>query len=203
MKTKVSRIIDFLSSRLQVTAAERTLILCLGGLLILLSGTQQLLSAGGGVLSGPEYQYDERIALFNARMQHVQQETAALEAQYYPDTADVSNSDAPALPEAEQKALPASPENASAMAARAEAPARTAPQDTLTSEGKININTATTEELETLPGIGPAIASRIIEHRNQHGSFERIENLKDVRGIAEGRFSAIKDLITVGGNEPE
>ena len=65
-------------------------------------------------------------------------------------------------------------------------------------DGRININTASRGELMDLPGIGPSLAERIIDHRNQNGSFSNIEDIMNVSGIAEGRFSRIKDMITVG-----
>ena len=66
-------------------------------------------------------------------------------------------------------------------------------------EGKVNINTATLEYLDSLPGIGEVIAQRIIDYRNENGPFKRIEDLKNVYGIADTRFNEIKDYITVGG----
>jgi competence protein ComEA len=68
---------------------------------------------------------------------------------------------------------------------------------TKTPLGKINVNTATLEELDVLPGIGPAIAQRIIDYRNQNGAFKQIEDLKKVRGIGDALFSQIKDMVTV------
>ena len=70
-----------------------------------------------------------------------------------------------------------------------------APRD---SDGRININTASRNELMDLSGIGETLAGRIIDHRNQHGYFSRIEDLMNVSGIGERRFEAIKDRITVG-----
>ena len=64
-------------------------------------------------------------------------------------------------------------------------------------DGRININTATHGELTDLPGIGDAIAGRIIDYREQHGPFSRIEDIRGVSGIGEKRFDAIKELITV------
>ncbi len=61
----------------------------------------------------------------------------------------------------------------------------------------ININTANVEKLQTLPGIGESIASKIIEYREQNGKFKTIEDLKNVSGIGESKFSNIKDKITV------
>jgi len=65
------------------------------------------------------------------------------------------------------------------------------------SPGAININTAAQAELETLPRIGPAIAGRIIEYRNAHGPFARIEDIKNVKGIGDATFEALKAYITV------
>ncbi|HYX30168.1 MAG TPA: helix-hairpin-helix domain-containing protein [Pyrinomonadaceae bacterium] len=62
---------------------------------------------------------------------------------------------------------------------------------------RININTASAEELEKLPGIGKALAARIIEHREKFGPFRKPEHLIIVRGISEHRFREFKDLITV------
>ncbi len=65
------------------------------------------------------------------------------------------------------------------------------------SNRKININTATQNELETLPGIGPSTAKTIIEYREAHGKFEKIEDLKNIKGIGEAKFENIKDYIEI------
>lgn len=62
---------------------------------------------------------------------------------------------------------------------------------------KININTATKTDLETLPGIGESTALKIIEYRNKKGKFKLIEDIKQVNGIGENKFNKIKELITV------
>jgi competence protein ComEA len=61
----------------------------------------------------------------------------------------------------------------------------------------VNINTATTTELQTLPGIGPATATRILEYRQKNGGFKKIEDLMNVRGIGEKSFLKLKPLITI------
>lgn len=62
---------------------------------------------------------------------------------------------------------------------------------------KININTATKTDLETLPGIGESTALKIIEYRKEKGKFKLIEDIKQVNGIGENKFNKIKELITV------
>lgn len=62
---------------------------------------------------------------------------------------------------------------------------------------KVNINTASVAELDTLPGIGEITAESIIKYRQQHGKFERIEDIMNVPGIKEGKFEKIKGFITV------
>jgi competence protein ComEA len=61
----------------------------------------------------------------------------------------------------------------------------------------VNINTASAPELETLPGIGPALAQAIIDHREAHGPFGTIEQITDVQGIGQGVLEEIRELITV------
>ena len=64
------------------------------------------------------------------------------------------------------------------------------------SSSLVNINKANQSELETLPGIGPSLASRIIDYRDSKGKFSKIEDIKNVTGIGDSKFANIKDLIT-------
>jgi len=63
--------------------------------------------------------------------------------------------------------------------------------------GKVNINVASAEQLESLPGIGPKIAQRIITWRKENGKFQKIEDIMAVKGIGEKKFARLKELITV------
>lgn len=63
--------------------------------------------------------------------------------------------------------------------------------------GKVNINTAGLAELDSLPGIGPTLAQRILDYRTQKGPFRTIEDLQNVSGIGAKKFADLKDLITV------
>jgi competence protein ComEA len=61
----------------------------------------------------------------------------------------------------------------------------------------VNLNAATAADLETLPGIGPALAERIIAYRTEHGGFRRVEDLLEVAGIGPKKFDDLKDRVTV------
>jgi len=62
---------------------------------------------------------------------------------------------------------------------------------------QVNLNSATQTELESLPSIGPVLAKRIIEYRNQKGGFKTVEEIKQVKGIKNKIFEKIKNYITV------
>ena len=66
-----------------------------------------------------------------------------------------------------------------------------------TQTNKVNLNSATAEQLMSLPGIGPATAKLIIEHRTKAGKFSRVEEIMNIRGIGEKKFTQIKNLLTV------
>ena len=61
----------------------------------------------------------------------------------------------------------------------------------------LNINKATEQELQGLPGIGPSLASKIIDYRNTNGNFSSVEDIKNVNGIGDSKFENIKDYICV------
>jgi competence protein ComEA len=61
----------------------------------------------------------------------------------------------------------------------------------------INLNTATLDQLETLPGIGPSLGQRIIDHRQEHGPFRSVDDLLNVSGIGEKRLADLRSKVTV------
>jgi competence protein ComEA len=82
-----------------------------------------------------------------------------------------------------------------ATAAAQDAPRRSSP--TSSASAPINLNTATVAQLESLPGIGKATAERILEYRRKNGSFKKVEDLMNVRGVGEKSFLTLKPLVTV------
>ncbi|SCE96492.1 competence protein ComEA [Micromonospora purpureochromogenes] len=63
--------------------------------------------------------------------------------------------------------------------------------------GLVNLNTATLAQLDGLPGVGPVLAQRILTHRDQHGGFRSVGDLRQVEGIGDARYEQLKDLVTV------
>ncbi|MBQ1064065.1 MULTISPECIES: ComEA family DNA-binding protein [Micromonospora] len=63
--------------------------------------------------------------------------------------------------------------------------------------GPVNLNTATLAQLDALPGVGPVLAQRILDHRDQHGGFRSVSDLRQVDGIGDARYEQLKELVTV------
>lgn len=70
-------------------------------------------------------------------------------------------------------------------------------ENTQTASGKININSADSTALQQIPGVGPVTADKILEYRNQNGSFSNLEELKNINGIGDKTFEKMKDQITL------
>lgn len=84
------------------------------------------------------------------------------------------------------------PERVQARAANGDASAADMQRDE-----RVNINTADAKALDTLPGIGPATAERILDYRKEHGAFQSTEELKQVRGIGDVKYEKLKDKVKI------
>jgi competence protein ComEA len=72
-----------------------------------------------------------------------------------------------------------------------------APGGGSTGTAPIDLNTATLEELETLPGVGPVLGQNILDWRDAHGRFTSLDQLRDVTGIGDVRFGQLQPLVTL------
>ena len=82
--------------------------------------------------------------------------------------------------------------------AEGESPSGSSDGSTIASDsGPVDLNRATLEQLETLPGVGPSIASAIVDHRERHGPFATVDELVDVRGIGPARLDQLRTLVRV------
>ena len=89
--------------------------------------------------------------------------------------------------------------SAPALSAQSKTPA---PKPAATAAAPVNLNTATAEQLATIPGVGPKMAERIIDYRQKNGGFKKIEDLMNVSGVGEKSFLKMKPLITVTVPKP-
>lgn len=87
--------------------------------------------------------------------------------------------------------------NSSSLSNPSNAPFLVLTTPTVAAANLLNINTASLAQLDTLPGIGPTTAQKIIDYRTQHGPFQKIEDIMNVSGIGPSTFDNIKTLITV------
>jgi competence protein ComEA len=94
-------------------------------------------------------------------------------------------------------AVPAAAQQPSSKAAAKPATAAKPARQTATAASPVNLNTATQAQLESLPGIGAKAAARILEFRQKNGSFKKVEDLMNVKGIGEKSFLKLKPLLAV------
>ena len=84
--------------------------------------------------------------------------------------------------------------SAPALSAQTKEPAA---KPTTTAAAPVNLNTATAEQLESIPGVGPKMAERILDYRQKNGGFKKVEDLMNVSGVGEKSFLKMKPLIIV------
>jgi comEA protein len=88
--------------------------------------------------------------------------------------------------------------SAAAASAQNKSTPKAATAATATAAAPVNLNTATAEQLATIPGVGPKMAERIVDYRQKNGGFKKVEDLMNVSGVGEKSFLKMKPLITVG-----
>jgi len=76
-------------------------------------------------------------------------------------------------------------------------PAISAEGDAVAGDGRVHLNVAGAEELESLPGVGPVLAERIVAYREEHGPFTAVEDLLEVPGIGEAKLAALREAVLV------
>lgn len=177
----MKRRLFFFLERLKITPAERKAVVSLLVALVLLAVLNRTLSSpipyGAEDYIELEEQFKQRAAELKAREDQLMQ-------RYFPVSEgpdEVYTARADTLP--------------------ADSAGQQAPLPTASGSPVININTAGQETLVTLPGIGPVYARRIIEYRKTYGPFKDIEELKNIRGIAEKRLGKLKPFIKLTDSE--
>jgi competence ComEA-like helix-hairpin-helix protein len=167
----------FLIDRLEIQRSERIAVSVLMVVLVAMAGYYTTLKPQANY--DPDY-YAELEQVFAERSRTMNLDREQILARYEPggSTESITEAEAEipvsdtALPDTTQKVQVAEPE-------------------------RINVNEADSEELQELPGIGPAFAERILEWREENGEFTSKEQLLEIRGIGERRLEVIKPLITL------
>lgn len=174
----MKRRIFFWLEKLEIKRSERIAISTLLMLSVLLSG---VLTLNEPTANYNQEQYTELEKVFQEKSEQIEQEEDLIMARYAPN-----------------REVPVS------MSVRAETGSQINPADTTDEEEKtdesaqvININTATNERLQELPGVGPAYAERIINWREENGAFTSKDQLLEIKGIGDKRLARIKPLITL------
>lgn len=171
----------FWIDKLQITRKERVSFSILLFILFLMLISSLFIKQ---TLNYEQEEYDEILDLFEERTKLAEQEQAAIAQKYNPDltVSDVENVDTETAIKPSVINEPLVSDNTPVM-------------DEPAAPVSININTAGLEELQTLDGIGPTYAGRIIEYREANGGFKTIEELINIKGIGEKRLEAIRPFV--------
>ena len=98
-------------------------------------------------------------------------------------------------PVPKEEPAPSRPDQSGTAQTPAAAPVHTAPA--VKTVAKVNLNRASADELQMLPGVGPVLAQRMVEWRKAHGRYRTVEDLQEVRGIGKKRLEQLRPLVTV------
>ena len=174
----MKRKIFFWLERLKITPSERKTITALMILLVIMGGLNMTLSPSVPFEDGDyrelEKQFEKRTAMLQSQEQQLME-------QYFPPVEDRP------IGVAANSILPDTTDSTDSQNTREQA------QDT--QKQRINVNKAGVATLESLPGIGPTYAGRIVEYRKKNDGFESLEELKKIKGIAEKRLEKLKPFI--------
>lgn len=171
----MKRKLFYLIERLQIKRSERIAITILMVLTVIMTftyGTTDL------IFSKPEFDYSVSDSIFAAKSAQLTAERELILERYRPiEDVELATT---SLIVAKTDTMP---------------PDSTEESTNVNSGSLINVNTATAERLQELPGIGPAYASRIVEWRNENGPFVSKDQLIEIKGIGEKRLNTIRPLI--------
>jgi len=175
----MKRKLFFWLDKLQISRGERIAVSLLMGLILLLSTAVVFIDTTPSV---NDERYVELEKVFRDRSENKQQEHAAIMARYKPEPSNlITDRDLESNePEANVKTLE-TPE----------------PEEVFQDSIRININKAGSDELQKLPGIGPAYSRRIVEWRNEYGDFTSVDQLLEIRGIGPVRLGKIRSMIVL------
>jgi comEA protein len=172
----MKRRLFFLLERLEIKRSERIAISTMLLLLVILSAA---LTFNEPDANYSEEKYVELEKVFKEKSEKIEQENEIIMARYEP-TRDVPVSMSVRGKESANQTLPDTTEKSESS-----------------KEAIININTASNERLQELPGVGPAYAGRIIDWREENGAFTSKDQLLEIKGIGDKRLARIKPLITL------
>ncbi|SMO61342.1 ComEA family DNA-binding protein [Gracilimonas mengyeensis] len=177
---KLKRSFFFWMEKLQISRSERIAF----SVLLAVLGTSFLMHFFlNRSFNYDQQQYDEIMAEFDRRSAELKQKKEEIAEKYLPDTSSKASNEQADAYEPEDSDQPKTEE------------AEPSASDVVYTSETININTANSQQLQQLDGIGPAYARRIIEYRESNGGFETIDELLNVKGIGEKRLAGIRPFI--------
>ena len=174
----MKRKIFFWLERLKITPSERKTITALMILLVIMGGLNMTLSPSVPFENGDYHELEKQFEKRTAMLESQEQE---LMEQYFPPVED--------------RPIGTATNSISSDTTDSTGSQKTGKKAQDTQKQRINVNKADVATLESLPGIGPTYAGRIVEYRKRNDGFESLEELKKIKGIAEKRLEKLKPFI--------